>query len=63
MDLDNLSPESAEALDELVHEQASQLASNVINSGESLPWLIINGWTPEGIIDRLREMVTDTESV
>lgn len=48
-----------DALEELVHEQASELASNAINSGQEVDFLLSNGWTQQDIDDRLREMVDD----
>jgi hypothetical protein len=58
MDLGDLSPQEADALAEIVHEQASQIASDTINSGQSVQWLQANGWTPQDIRDRVSEMVT-----
>jgi len=57
MDLDSLSPPEAVALAEIVHDQASELASETINSGQSVEWLQANGWTTQAIRDRVSEMV------
>lgn len=56
IDLDNLNDDQFLDLTELVHNQAAELASNAINAGESVDWLILNGWTKQDIIDRLKEM-------
>ena len=61
MDLDNLSRQEEAALDEIVHEQASEFASETINTGQSVEWLQANGWTPDAIRDRISEMSTVTE--
>jgi hypothetical protein len=61
MDLDRLSPQEEAALDEIVHDQASKLASETINSGQSVEWLQANGWTPDAIRDRISEMITGDE--
>ena len=61
MDLDSPSPHEAEALAEIVHDQASELASETINSGQSVEWLLANGWTTQDIHDRVREMVSGNE--
>lgn len=55
IDLKNLDDNQWEGLCDLVHEQASQLASNAINSGECVEWLVLNGWTTDDIVDRLKE--------
>jgi hypothetical protein len=59
MDLGNLSEEARDALSELVHEQADELASNAINNGQSIEWLIANGWMHQDITTRLSAMVID----
>lgn len=48
----------AEALDELVHEQASQIASDAINAGEQIEFLLSHGWTQEQVEERLDEMTS-----
>lgn len=52
--------EKREALGELVHEQASEIASNAINSGEEIDFLLSHGWTLQDIDTRLVEMTTPT---
>lgn len=42
-----------EALDELVHQVASEMASNAINSSEQVSFLLGAGWTREEIAKRL----------
>lgn len=44
-------------LDEIIHEVASQKASDINNSGleGQVEFLISNGWTEEGIIKYLEE--------
>jgi hypothetical protein len=59
MDLGNLSAEARDALSELVHEQADELASNAINNGQGIEWLITNGWTHQDITTRLSAMAID----
>ena len=34
-----------EQLDELVHDTGSNQASNAINQGEQIEYLLVNGWT------------------
>ena len=62
MDLGKLSPQEEAALDEIVHDQASQHASDTINSGRSVEWLQASGWTPQTIRDRITEMVAADET-
>ena len=45
-----------EALNELVHEEASQQASNAIDAGEGRAYLIAAGWNEAGIDARIAEM-------
>ena len=53
-----------EALSELVHDTASQVASGVNNGGESdqVDFLLQNGWGRDEIEKRLAEMVTEDAS-
>lgn len=52
VDMKDLTPEM---LDELVHEEASNQASNVNNAGvgEQVLFLLINGWSEEDILNRV----------
>ncbi len=65
IDLSSLNDEQYDALSDLVHEQASQLASDALNEGKGVDFLLGNGWTTEDIEDRLAEMAgaaTDTSA-
>jgi hypothetical protein len=42
-----------DALHELVHDAASQIASDALNSGEGEQFLLSNGWTQEQIDEHL----------
>lgn len=47
--LDGLTDDQHEALDEIVHDVASRIASGVINSGDHQTWLHAQGWTTRDI--------------
>lgn len=61
INLDRLTTEEYDALHELVHEQASVLASNAINSGDAIEFLLGNGWSEDDIRTRLGEMTFGEE--
>lgn len=51
VDFDNLTEAQQESLDELVHEMASQIASNTNNAGpkDQIDFLLMHGMTLENI--------------
>lgn len=50
---EDLTDEQREALDELVHDVVSNIATDVINNGKGLEYLVTNGWTIEDIRERI----------
>lgn len=59
---DSLPDYAYTALEELVHDQASELASNVVNAGsdDMRDYLLGNGWTLAEIAERIG-LTADTE--
>lgn len=54
IDLGNLTEEQAERLDGLVHDTASQVASDANNNGKQIDFLLsIGGWSLSDIADAL----------
>lgn len=51
-----------EALDEIVHDVASRIASQVCNDVEHLTWLLSQGWTAEEILDEVRRRTNEEVS-
>lgn len=59
IDLHNLNDSATDALAELVHDQASQIASNVINSGKGVEYLLANGWNAEAIEEAIASLIDE----
>lgn len=57
IDISQLSETEREALDALVHETASDTASNAINNSEQIDFLLANGFDESVIRERMSEMV------
>lgn len=55
VDLDSLTDAQHWELSDLVINQATHIASNVINEGRGVDFLLANGWTKEDIINALKE--------
>lgn len=49
IDIATLSESDLDALNETVHDAAAQEASNAINSGEQIDFLLARGWTLDDI--------------
>jgi hypothetical protein len=50
---ESLDDDQQSDLDELVHDVASQIASDAINAGDQIDFLLSQGWTTEQIAQRL----------
>lgn len=58
----DLDEDQQEALDELTHDTASQIASNAINSGEQVDFLLANGWSLDQVVAALpKRSASDAE--
>ena len=59
IDLTSLSQAQEDALGDLVHDVARQAASNAVNAGEGVEFLLSNGRTEEQIVERLAELTAE----
>jgi hypothetical protein len=57
-DTDEADNARSQLLDDLVHEVASQMASNAINAGDQWQFLLSHGWTAEQIREHLDEAMS-----